>query len=184
MNNNLLILGAGQYGMVAKEIAESMGCFGKINFLDDNSELAIGKLSDYEQLVTEYSHAIVAIGNTVLRLSLIQKLEESLYRVAALVSPRAYVSPSARINKGCIVESMAVINTGSELAIGVLVSAGAVINHNSFIGDGCHINCNAVVTAHSLIIAGTQVGYGEIVGTNFPMDAKKPSEEFNFEGGM
>ena len=32
---NLLIIGAGQYGMVAKEIAESMKCFEKIDFVDD-----------------------------------------------------------------------------------------------------------------------------------------------------
>lgn len=32
MNNNLLILGAGQYGMIAKEIAESMNCFEKNRF--------------------------------------------------------------------------------------------------------------------------------------------------------
>ncbi len=34
-SKNLLILGAGQYGQIAKEIAESMGCFEKISFLDD-----------------------------------------------------------------------------------------------------------------------------------------------------
>ena len=38
MNKNLLILGAGIYGLVAKEIAESMGCFGKIAFVDDNAK--------------------------------------------------------------------------------------------------------------------------------------------------
>ena len=42
-NKNLLILGAGQYGQVAKEIAEETGYFDKIAFLDDNSEQAIGK---------------------------------------------------------------------------------------------------------------------------------------------
>ncbi len=33
---NLLIIGAGQYGMVAKEISDAMNCFGRIDFLDDN----------------------------------------------------------------------------------------------------------------------------------------------------
>lgn len=41
VNKNLLILGAGQYGYVAKEVAESMGHFEKITFLDDNNERAI-----------------------------------------------------------------------------------------------------------------------------------------------
>ncbi len=36
MNKNLLIIGAGIYGVVAKEIAESMNCFEKIDFVDDN----------------------------------------------------------------------------------------------------------------------------------------------------
>ena len=34
-NKNLLILGAGQYGVMAKEIAEAMGAFDRIAFLDD-----------------------------------------------------------------------------------------------------------------------------------------------------
>ena len=51
MNKNLLILGAGQYGQVAKEIAEDIGYFEKISFLDDRcgenlerNDLIIGNL--------------------------------------------------------------------------------------------------------------------------------------------
>ncbi len=43
-NRHLLIIGAGQYGMVAKEIAESMGCFDRIDFVDDVSDTAVGKM--------------------------------------------------------------------------------------------------------------------------------------------
>ena len=48
MTRTLLILGAGQYGSVAYEIANAMNCFEKIAFLDDNNEKALGKpvLSD------------------------------------------------------------------------------------------------------------------------------------------
>ena len=35
-NNNLLIVGAGQYGLVALEIAQAMHRFDKIAFLDDS----------------------------------------------------------------------------------------------------------------------------------------------------
>jgi hypothetical protein len=37
IKHNLLILGAGQYGMVAKEIAEATGDYTAIAFLDDNN---------------------------------------------------------------------------------------------------------------------------------------------------
>ena len=39
MNHNLLIVGAGIYRVVAKEIAESMECFDKIAFADDKKKM-------------------------------------------------------------------------------------------------------------------------------------------------
>ena len=157
MNQNLLILGAGQFGLMAKEIAESMNCFDKIDFLDDNSELAIGRLSDYEKLVVEYSNAIVAIGNPDVRLSWIQRLEEACYRVAVLVAPSAYVSPSAQLMKGTIVEPNATVQANTTVAIGCIVSSGAVIRHNAFVGDCCHLDCNAVVMSGTIVPAKTKV---------------------------
>lgn len=47
---NLLIIGAGQHGAVVREIADSMSCFDRIDFLDDNSSEAVGKVSDAEKL--------------------------------------------------------------------------------------------------------------------------------------
>ena len=38
MNKNLLIVGAGAYGVVASNIAHEMGCFEKIDFVDDGNE--------------------------------------------------------------------------------------------------------------------------------------------------
>lgn len=61
--SKLIILGAGQYGQVAKEVALSSG-FERISFLDDNSDIAIGKLEDYKKYITEYKSAFVAIGNS------------------------------------------------------------------------------------------------------------------------
>lgn len=57
----LLILGAGQYGFVAKEVAEAMGCYSHIDFLDDYSDIAVGKLNDIDTI--EYDEAFIAIGN-------------------------------------------------------------------------------------------------------------------------
>lgn len=54
MNDSLLIFGSGQYGCIAKEIALSMNCFEKINFLDDNDKNAIGKIKDYKKFNDSY----------------------------------------------------------------------------------------------------------------------------------
>ena len=155
--NNLLILGAGQFGLMVKEIAESMNCFDKIDFLDDNNEIAVGKLADYEKFAFEYRYAVVAIGNPEIRLSYIQKLAEACFIVAVIASPQAYIAPSAQIMKGSIIEPMAVVQANSAVAVGCIVSSGAVIRHNAFVGDVCHIDCNAVVMSGSIVPAKTKI---------------------------
>ena len=96
MNKNLLILGAGGHGRVVKEIAEAMGTFEKIDFLDDHSELAIGSLADNEKLAGEYSYAFSAFGDSKLRMRWMEKLEENCFTIPVLVHPSAFISPSDR----------------------------------------------------------------------------------------
>ena len=46
MRRKLLIVASKRYGDYVKEIAESMGCFEEISFVDTDREEAIGKLED------------------------------------------------------------------------------------------------------------------------------------------
>ena len=168
MNKNLIIIGAGVYGLVAKEIAESMGCFEKVAFVDDNAVKApdgaevIGTVSDMELLAVDYYNVVVAIGNPEVRLHLIRKLEEISCGVVSLISPRSYIATSARIGKGCIVEPMAVIHSGCVVCDGCIVSSGAVVNHCSVLCDGTHVDCNATVAGNAFVPWGTKVYSGEV----------------------
>lgn len=167
MNKNLLILGAGQYGTVVKEIAKSMGCFDKIDFLDDSFEMGetegnyhekpIGKPSDFENFITDYSYAIVAIGNSEIRKMWTEKLIEACYKIPIIVSPKAFVGNTAQLRYGVVVEPMAVVHENVAIGIGTYISAGAVVNHNSFVADYCHIDNNAVVMRGALVPSMTYV---------------------------
>lgn len=161
--SRLLILGAGQYGNVAKEIAESTGKYDNIAFLDDRSPIAIGSINDIDKFTSELDDAVVAIGNSQMRLDLIKKLINSGYKVPALIHPHAYVSPTAKIGSGCFVEPMAVMHTEALIGIGTIVSAGAIVNHNSVIGDGCHIDCGSVIGARVRIDNNTKVDCGQVI---------------------
>lgn len=160
-HKNLLILGAGQYGRVAGETALGTGKFGEIAFLDDKNACAVGKLADYEKFVSEYKYAFVAMGNADLRLGYIAKLQSAGYEVAVIVSPRAYVAPSASLGCGSIVEAGAVVNSFAALGEGTLVCAGAIVNHNAVVGDGCQIDCGSVVGPNAVLPAKTRLGYNE-----------------------
>lgn len=169
MNKNLLIVGAGTYAVVASEIAVSMGCFDKIDFVDDerkttpNGIEVIGTTRDIDELTSEYSNIIVAIGNPQIRLSFLKRLkQETPYHVVSLISPKAYVSPSAQIMDGCIIEPMAVVHTGCVISIGCIVSAGSVVNHTCMCCEGVHVDCNATVEGYCIVPAGTKICCGEV----------------------
>ena len=156
----LLILGAGQYGMVAKEIAESMNVFFGIAFLDDNNPVAVGKLNEYEKFVHDYDSAVVAVGNSVLRLEMLDKLEQVGFEIPVLIHKSAYVSPSAKIGAGSFV---AVVHTEVVIGRGNIISAGTILNHNSKIGAGCHLDCGSIVKARADISANTKITCGQII---------------------
>lgn len=206
MNNNLLIVGAGIYAVVASEIAADMGCFEKIDFVDDerkttpNGVEVVGTTREIDELAIRYSNIIVAIGNPKVRLSLLKRIqEETLYRIVSLVSPKAYVSPSAQIMSGCIIEPMAVVHTGCIISHGCIVSAGAVINHASICCDGVHVDCNATVEGYCMVPEGTKICSGEVYKCK-DADLQKRAEsltdvskrtpkeiaglEYTFESGM
>lgn len=161
-HENLLILGAGQFGVMVKEIAESINCFAKISFLDDFSEQAIGKIGDYALFADEYQCAIVAIGNPTLREKFIQDLVDFGFKVPSLISPYACVFSSASVGKGSIVEPMATVQSNATLGDGCIVSSGAVVRHNAVVGAFCHLDCNSVALSYAEIPQKTKVSCCQI----------------------
>ncbi len=72
---------------------------------------------------------MVAIGNLDFRFSLIEKIEsETNCKIATLISPNVYVAPSAKMEKGLIVEPMAVVHAMCRIGVGCVISAGIVVN--------------------------------------------------------
>lgn len=159
---NLLVLGAGGHGHVIKEIAESLGTFEKISFLDDNSPIAIGKLCEYEKYKNEYEQAFVAIGNNLLRNQWLIRLSTVGYKIPVLIHPNSYVSPSSMIKSGSVVMTGAIIQSNVKIGLGCIVSAGAIVDHDSIIENYCHVNAGAIIPSMTTLEEGTKVDYGII----------------------
>lgn len=204
MNKNLLIVGAGIYAVIASEIAIDMGFFERIDFLDDRKKetptgaKVVGTTNDLAELETWYDNIVVAIGNPKVRLALIERIKaENSYQIVSLVSPRAYISPTAQVKQGCIVEPMAVVQSRCVIGEGCIISSGAVVNHASICGDGVHVDCNATVEGNCIVPAGLKICSGEVFRKVNSLDTKDacqdifkqcPKEidglEYTFESGM
>ena len=147
---SLLIVGAGEYGQMVKELAESIG-YEKIDFLDDNNEIAVGKIEDLEKIQDSYTECICAVGNNNFRKEVLNRITNK----ATIISKDAVVYDTAIIGKGCIIEAGTVISTDAVVDEGCLICAGAIINHNSRVNKYCQVDCNAVVKG--VVPEGTKV---------------------------
>ncbi len=148
-----MICGAGQYGLVTKEIAEEMKQFSSIEFLDDTSELAVGALSDIDKI--EYDKAVVAIGNPEVRSRLLAQIPSN--KIATLIHSKATVVPSAKIGEGSIIEAGTVICSHAEIGKGCIVMANAVVGHDAKVGDCCQLKYNCTVPERCVVPDGTKI---------------------------
>lgn len=76
MGNKLLIVASKQYGDYVKEIAESMKCFERLSFVDNDRHDALGRLDELSSFYPEYNSAIAACDDGEERLMWNKKLEE------------------------------------------------------------------------------------------------------------
>lgn len=148
----LLIVGAGGYGRLVKEIAV-LNSYEIIDFLDDNSPLAVGKIDQLEEIENKYDGSIVAIGNPEVK----EKIYRKLKHPVSLIHPAAVVSKTAIIGSGCVVEALAVVSSEAVVKDGSFVCAGAVVNHNSVVNEFCQIDCNSVVAMGAEVPKGHKV---------------------------
>lgn len=164
LNNmkRLLIIGAGGHGKVVAEVAQDIG-YKNIAFLDDNSPEAIGKITDIEKFCDQYNEAFVAIGNNKLRGELLQRVKDCGYTIPVLVHPSAYVSKTATLGIGTVVEPKAIVNANSHVGDGSIISVGSIVDHDVEVGFCCHINAGAIVKAGGKIDSFRKLEAGEVV---------------------
>lgn len=165
MGRKLLIVASKRYGDYVKEIAESMGCFEKIAFVDNEREGAIGKLEDVESFYPEYNCAIAACDDGVERLEWNKKLE-ALYNIPVLFHMDSTISPSANLMPGCIVEPRAVVGCGSTIGQATVIGANVVVEPYCFIGDGCTLKSGTIVKSTSMVAMNTSTEQGSVLFTS------------------
>ncbi len=144
LNASLLILGAGQYGQVAREVALAQGGYARVDFLDDSSPLAIGRLEELERF--EHEAAFVAIGNPAVREQWVERIRNGQkFTLATLMHPRAVVMPSAQVEEGSIIEAGAIIGSNSRVGTSCIVMANAVVGHDASVGGFCQLKYHSTV---------------------------------------
>lgn len=162
MANKLLIVASKRYGDYVKEIAESMGCFETISFVDNDRKDAIGRLDGLSSFYPEYNCAIAACDDGEERLMWNKKLEE-LFNVPVLFHKDSTISPSSSLLPGSIVEPRAVIGCQTTIGSSTVVGAGSIVEPYCIIGDGSTLKSGTIVKSTSIVGSNTTIQQGFVL---------------------
>jgi sugar O-acyltransferase (sialic acid O-acetyltransferase NeuD family) len=171
----LLIVGAGGHGRSVAEAVLMAGQFNLVGFLDDGAFArgeavwdlpVLGPATEFENYANQATHAVVAIGNNVLRKKLFAELQSAGFALASVIHPKAIVSPRAQLGAGVAVMAGAIVGTEATLGQGAIVNCGAVVDHHAQVHEFGHLGVNACMAGGSVLgalawmQAGSAIGYG------------------------
>lgn len=175
----VIIIGAGGHAKVVIDLFRSLGTtIVGLTDADDKPRdvLGVPVLGNDAALQGLFEqgarNAFVALGDNARRLDMGLRLQALGFNLLTAVSPRAAVSPSARLGAGVAVMAGAVINAEAEVGDLVIVNSGAVVEHDVVLGRACHIGPGAVLAGQArvgestLLGAGSSVAPGRQVGAN------------------
>ena len=171
--NDIILIGGGGHCKSVIDVIEQEGRF-KIAGIVDKPELLgsklfgyliIGNDSDLDDLAKKYQYALITVGqikSPLLRIKLFELAVKSGFILPTVVSPRAYLSKHAMVDKGSIIMHDALINANAKVGENCIINSKALIEHDVIIKDHCHISTNVVINGNVVVGSGSFIGSGAI----------------------
>jgi sugar O-acyltransferase (sialic acid O-acetyltransferase NeuD family) len=174
MENPVMIFGANYIGRSAKEIFEANNNM-VYGFLDDNKTLhgqeidgatILGNTDDdgYLKLIGKKCEAFVAVDDTRLRKSLVNMLNEVRHiQPINAIHHHAFLSASAEIGHGNLVDANVHIGAGVKLGNHCLVHSGAIIAPEALLGDYVQVGAGSIINSGVVVENEVFIGSGVIL---------------------
>jgi acetyltransferase EpsM len=167
---DLIILGAGGFGLEVAAYAEDMTRAGRADFnikgfLDDTKAIStrhagypiLGKIGPVFDSSASY---ILAVGMPEGRKLLANKLRAAGARVATVIHPESHVAVSATFGTGTIIAPFAFAGPESRMGEHCLINTHACVGHESRMDNFC------VLSPHVSLQGGARLGMEVFVGSH------------------
>lgn len=164
------IYGSGGIGREAKEIAELLGLWKEIVFIDDMEDegrFKGCKRMPFKNFCRIYppseAEVVIALGEPEYRINLYNRAKKAGYAFANLIHPAACVSPSSYMGKGNIIQAGVFISCDASIGNNIYIAPGASVGHDNIVGNSC------VIAAGVALGGRCEVGEGVFIGQKVPV---------------
>jgi len=189
---NLIILGGSGIGMIACSVANDIGIYNTLGFLNDvvpvgsmigkyNQIPVIGTTNDIQKYLQDENNlffiAYVGMQNEEDVFNKIEALKIPSHRFATLIHP------SAIIPKGfCSIGNGVLMSPLSQLSPDTTIEDNCILLPNSFVGHDSTLRKFAHIAANAVVGANVDVGRAVHVGTNATIREKIKIGDFSLIG--
>lgn len=164
--SGIIMVGAGGHAKVCIELFRAVGETVAFCIADAQNKqqtcLGVPVLVGDEHLQAlrsfGYQKLFIGIGANQLRVVLWEKAQRFEYDLVNAISPRAVVSPTAKLGQGIAVMAGAVINADTTIGDLCIINTGATVDHDCCIEAGVHIGPQCGLAG------GVKVGRGAFLG--------------------
>jgi len=170
---SLILVGGGGHCLSCIDVIEQHGIY-RIEGIVDLPEMIHKRVAGYDviasdndipELIAEYKNFMVTLGqikSPEKRISIYDKISNLGGNFPVIISPNAYVSQHASIEKGTMVFHHALVNAGAKVGKNCIINTRSLIEHNAIIGNHCHISTGTIVNGGVIIGENSFVGSGTV----------------------
>jgi len=167
----LLILGAGGFGQSIAEVAELLGKWKTISFVDDRwpeqkqagHYTIITNIPSLQTVNVDNFEAIIAIGNNQIRQKWQQLLLDLSIPITTIIHPQTVIAPSVKIGQGVTIMAGCVIGTNTIIQNGVILNIGTLLDHDVVVEDFAQLSIGVKVASNHVIPTFSFLEVGSII---------------------
>ncbi len=170
----LLLIGGGGHCRSCIDVIEASGRYEIAGIVDVNETSGAASLGypwlgtddDLPALLRQYRSALITVGQIKtpdVRIALFEKLLVLGAEFPVIVSPRAYVSRHAVVQRGTIVMHGAVVNASASVGENCIINSQALIEHDASVAAHCHLSTGTRLNGGAHVDVGSFIGSGAVV---------------------
>lgn len=167
----IVLIGGGGHCKACIDVIETTGKWDILGILDLPERMGemvlgypiVGTDDQVGRFVAEGARFLVCVGQirtADARRRAYDRVKAAGGKLATIVSPLAYVAPSAVIGEGTIVMHRAIVNASASVGDNVIINTMALVEHDATVGSHCHVSTATVLNG------GVRIGVGSFVGSN------------------
>jgi sugar O-acyltransferase (sialic acid O-acetyltransferase NeuD family) len=150
----VLVVGGGGFAMACIDVLGSSG-------LDVGGPVEVD--GDLDRSIIDGADVFVAVMDNRARQMVSHEVATLGGRLVTALSPRAVVSPSARISAGAVLMPGAVVNAAASIGKGAIVNTNAAVDHEASVGAFAHVAVGASLAGNVSVGDGALIGVGASV---------------------